>query len=93
MAKEQRIDISSGVSGQTGEGFVEMHWGQERGQLTPTEARLHALRILEAADGAESDAFLVGWMRDQVHAPDGAIVQLLADFRKYRQERANWLEI
>ncbi len=88
---EQRIDITSGVSYQTGEGFVELQWGDKKGQLTPTEARLHALLILEAADAAESDAFMVGWMREQIHAPEGAIARLLIDFRHYRDSRSSWL--
>lgn len=76
MTDEKRIDITSGVSHRTGHGFVELHWGTESGQLTPTETRLHALRLLEAADAAESDAFIVGWMREHVHGSDEAIGQM-----------------
>ena len=50
------IRINSGVSAFTGDGFVTLKWGESAGQLTPAEARAHALAILEAAEAAESDA-------------------------------------
>lgn len=83
----QRIEIESGVSGRTREPFVVLRWGGESGQLTPTEARHHARRLLEAAEAAESDAFLMSFLRDRVRLEDGHQVAVLADFRQWRAQR------
>lgn len=72
-----RIDIESIVSGRTFEPMVQLTWGDQSGQLTPGEARRHALSILEAADAAESDAFVFRWLtRDIIGNAD--------------DERENW---
>jgi len=50
------INVISGVSAFTGEGFVTIRWGAEAGQLTPAAARQHALHVLSCAEAAENDA-------------------------------------
>lgn len=79
------IHIESGVSGRTEEPMVTLTWGAEGAQLTVAEARQHALRILEAAEAAESDALLWRWLRDVVHVDDPAQrAQALGEFRTLR---------
>ena len=68
------IKITSLVDCQTGKALVRIDWGPQSGQLTAAEARAHALRVLEAAEAAETDLFLV--------------TKLLRDFRKRREETA-----
>lgn len=72
------------VSGRTREPFVVLHWGGESGQLTPMEARQHARRLLEAAEAADQDAFLMDFLRDRVGAELEHQVAILADFREWR---------
>jgi hypothetical protein len=61
--------FESGVSSRTGEPFVHIRWGDESGQLTATEAREHAMHMLECAHAAEFDAaFIRGLTRPE---PDG----------------------
>lgn len=62
---DDSIEILSGVSAFSGEPFVQVRWGRESGQLTPAEARMHALHVLEAAEASESDALLVAMLTDQ----------------------------
>jgi hypothetical protein len=58
------IRFESGVSVFDGTPFVVLRWGQETGQLTPAEAREHALAVLEAAAAAEHDALVFAELRD-----------------------------
>jgi hypothetical protein len=58
------ISMESGVSARTGEPFVLIRWGSERGQLTPAEAEAHGLAILSTAMAARLDAAIVAEMTD-----------------------------
>ena len=69
------------------EPFVIFRWGDECGQLTPREARQHARRVLEAAEAADSDAFLLAFLRDQVGADLQHQVAVLGEFRRWRAAR------
>jgi hypothetical protein len=53
--------------------------------ITPSEARIYALSILEAAEAAEQDAFLMRWLRAEIGlSDDEAAVNLLRRFREMR---------
>lgn len=78
------IDVASLVSGRNREPYVTITWGERKAQLTPAEARRHAQIILEAADAAVSDAFLVSWLVERVQASDEIMGGLLSEFRAYR---------
>lgn len=52
--------------------------------MSPAEARSLAMNLLECADAAESDAFLITFLRKKVGANDEAIVAILQDFRDWR---------
>lgn len=58
----ESLTIESGVNKDL-TGFVTVRWGAELGQLAPGEARVHGLRMLEAAEAAEADAALLVGMR------------------------------
>jgi hypothetical protein len=93
VGQKGQIDVESYVSNQDRHGYVSLTWGRERGKLTPSEARAHALRILEAADAAESDEFIVVWLLGGNHAGKKLVenlqqaVMVLRDFRAFREER------
>lgn len=54
-------------------------------QVSPAEARHFAQSILEAAEGAETDAFMVNFMQTKVgFNEDQQIAAFMADFRKER---------
>lgn len=53
------ITVTSGVSSKTGEGFIIVRWGELAAQLTPDEARRHALGVIQAADAAVFDSALM----------------------------------
>lgn len=82
-----RIEIESMVGRQDREPYVLLAWGDEKGRLTPTEARHHARRILEAAEAADQDAFMVSFLVDQVHLDMGQALRTLYEFREWRSKR------
>lgn len=56
-------------------------------QMSPTEAREFALSVLAAAEGAETDAFMVDWLAKNVKITDPAKVALfISDFRRSREQ-------
>lgn len=64
VSTSEVIHVESGVSLFNGNPFVVMRWGKESGQLSPEEARTHALWILACANAAESDAVVVTMLRE-----------------------------
>lgn len=87
-SKGDRIGMFSGVSARTGQGFVSLTWGNERGQLSVDETRQHALALLEAAEAAQYDSVFLAWMlANQIAPPDKAGL-LLLEFRRYREQQA-----
>lgn len=91
MIKEEgvvTIDITSGFGHNTQRPFVQMlipraDWMT---QMSPAEARDLAFNLLRAADGAESDGFLVTFLQEKVGVDDmRTIASLLVEFREYRR--------
>jgi len=77
----------SGVN-REGEPFVQLILGDKLiAQQSVQQAREHGLAILEAAEAAEQDAFLVYWAKTRIGVTEEAAVGLLADFRAYRREQ------
>src|SRR5687768_17608912 len=81
------IWVKSLVSHRTGEGVVEFTWGEKRAQLTCEEARRHALGVLECAEAAETDAFIVEFFHQELGMERDKAIQILGSFRSYREKR------
>lgn len=83
---EDTIWASGIVSFESQLPFVHIDWGEKKAQFTPDEARAFALTVFEAADSAESDAFLVHWLKDKVHISEPSdYAGMLNEFRQYRE--------
>lgn len=77
----------SGVN-RAGEPFIQLILGEKAiTQLSVEQAREHALAILEAAEAAEQDAFLVHWVKEYIGAGESAAAGLLMEFRNWRREQ------
>jgi hypothetical protein len=77
----------SGVN-RAGEPFIQLILGEKViAQQSVTQAREHAMAILEAAEAAEQDAFLVHWVKSHMQAGEHAAAGLLQDFRNFRREQ------
>lgn len=87
------IYFESGVSAFTGEAFIALRWGEQRGQLTVAEARAHAFALLECCEAAESDAFVFEFMCERVGATKEHAAQMLVAFREYREGKQPPAEI
>ena len=62
--------------------------GTARLQMSPEEAREVAGNILEAAESAETDAFIVDWLKTTVKVDDDRkIATMLKAFRDFRDGR------
>lgn len=87
IGAEGTILITSLVSSRTREGVVQLEWGDKKAQLSCEEARQHALRIMECAEAAESDAFFIEWLQTNLSFSMETAVQMLENFRSYRTIR------
>jgi hypothetical protein len=77
----------SGVN-RAGEPFIQLILGEKViAQQSIEQARDHAHAILEAAEAAEQDAFLVHWLKSCIGADERAAAGLLQDFRNWRREQ------
>jgi hypothetical protein len=72
-----------------GKPFVTMRWGMEVGQLSPAEARLHGLRMLEVAEGAETDGATVAFLTETGMGDEdiARYLMMLRDWRGQYKER------
>lgn len=82
--------VSSGFGHRTRQGYVQVlieaaDWTT---QMTPDNARELAANLLQCAEAAEVDAFLMTFMRERVGAPDEQAAQILVEFREWRERKA-----
>lgn len=69
----------------TKRGLVNIVVGGAVAMVRPSEARAFALSVLEAAEAAESDEFLMNWVGDVVGLKgEGARAAFLQEARKFR---------
>jgi hypothetical protein len=87
MTKNRVLWHQSGVN-RNGEPFVQLLMDDEPiCQLTPEEARDHAKNILEATEASEQDAFMLEFMQKQVGLDLEWAMQVIVDFRKWREAK------
>lgn len=79
------IHIDSMVSLFSGQPYVVLRWGAERGQLDPGVAREHALAVLEAAAAAENDALVFAELTKGVGVGQEEAAAVLLSLRTRRK--------
>jgi hypothetical protein len=83
---EQIIGSQSGVNPK-GEPFIQLTLdGRMIAQMNPEQVRDFALGLIEAAEAAEQDAFILDFMQKTVGLDLNRAGQVLLDFRRYREE-------
>lgn len=80
----EEIHVSSGIGANTGAAYVTLALSAPAVQLLASQARAIALQILEAAEAAESDLFLVRFAAEIGGAEQATSAHMLADFRAFR---------
>lgn len=84
------FEVSSGFGHNTQAPYVQVlikkaDWMT---QMSPATARELAMSLFAAADAAESDGFLVGFLQKTIGVKDmSAIVSVLVQFREYRAQQ------
>ena len=84
------ITVQSMVSYKTRKPMVSIYWPstQDAAQMTPDEVRTFALSLLQSAEAAEQDAFLMDFATKKLGVDDAGGAQLVNEFREWRgQER------
>lgn len=72
----------------TRKGLVEIEIKGAEVTCSPTEARAFAYSLLEAAEAADTDEFIMTWLQDRVGVKgDEAAFQVLREFREKREEK------
>jgi hypothetical protein len=85
--REERVNVSSGYGANTKRPFVAVQIGDRKPyQWSPDEARRVAALLLECADAAEGDAFIVEWFTEKVGLELTQVGALLSDFRASREK-------
>lgn len=87
MSDEIIFNVSSGFGARTREGYVQLiiEAADFMTQMSPDNARELAINLLQCAEAAEGDAFLMTFMREQVKVSDEQAVQILIEFRQWRE--------
>lgn len=84
---DDHIWVKTMVASRTGEPLVVLRWYDHSGELTPTEARAFALKVLAGADAAESDAFIYMFFGSMPGATMQDQAECLSEFRKWREHQ------
>lgn len=87
MGTVSTIWMESIVSSKTGEGKVNLRWGNLSAQMSVQEARDHAFAILETAEAAQTDAFLAEYFMGEKNLRPEKVMKLIGRFRHYRERK------
>jgi hypothetical protein len=68
-------------------GLVQIFIRGKEVVMTPQEARTFALSVFEAADAAESDEFLMGFLAAKIGLPPEKQAVILGEFREFRSAK------
>jgi hypothetical protein len=82
--------VTTGYGANSKEPYVEVQAPQLRVQMSPENARDLAMNLLQAAEAAYSDAFLVEFLIDATGASIPEAAALLGEFRAWREQKQNW---
>lgn len=86
--QEERVNVISGYGANTKRPFVAVQIGDRKPyQWSPDEARRIAALLLECADAAEGDAFVVEWFTTKAGLELRQVAALLNDFRLSRERQ------
>lgn len=85
MAREKQFRVVNAYGARTREPFVQITLGGEFIQVTPTKARQLAGMLLQCAEAAEGDGFVMDFFTNQIGMEQKAAGALLMRFREHRQ--------
>lgn len=71
----------------TGHGFVTLAWGNRAAQLTPGEARIHAMLVLASAEAAESGADLFAELAEDMGIRPSVALKIVSNLWERQRRR------
>ena len=84
---DKELSVQSGVNG-AGEPFVQLiKDGRPICQMTSEEARSHGRDMVEVAEAAEQDAFLINFFKTKFSIPIEQVGPIMQDYRRWREDR------
>ena len=92
MPDDEVFIVASGYGHNTREPFVEIHVREERVQLVAEKAAEIGRNMIEAAEAAMSDAFLVEYVIAELGGSMENAAGLLGEFRIWRAKRRDDME-
>ena len=89
VSKQKQVvfSVSTGFGHRTRQPYVQVliEAADFMTQMAPADARALAINLLQAAEAAEGDAFLISFLRRKVGANDEAVAGILQEFRNWRE--------
>jgi hypothetical protein len=82
---DSTVHVHSGYGAQSRKPFVGLSFGHASVQMAPNEAREIARHLLEAAEAAEGDGFLVEFVSETGGMELDEAANILFKFRDYRE--------
>lgn len=86
-ATTDQIFVNAGFGYNTRLPFVSLRLKDVATMMRVEEARDLAMNLLQAAEAAESDQFIIEWVTKEMKGSDQAAVVLLKSFRELRQSK------
>jgi len=90
LTENQQVDpsmlmVNSMVSARTREPMIRLRWFTFVAQIGPEQAKELAFNSLDAAEAAQSDAFVMQFMSKVAGDPEAG-AQIVGQFRKFRRQ-------
>jgi hypothetical protein len=79
--------VVGGVSHRTGKPYVQLEWGENRGQVDVDTARGFAQNVIEACANGVTEAALLEWARVELDLDLDRSAGLINALRQYRHDR------
>lgn len=83
-------NVTSGYGYNSREPYVEVQAPKLRVQMSPENARDLAINLLQAAEGAYTDAFLIEFLVEKLGAGIADAAGVLQEFRAWREQKQEW---
>lgn len=83
------MNVESMVASKTKNPMVIFSWNENRGELTPIQARGYALQILEASEAATQDAALYDGMTSKLKSTPEDAFRMITLVREHRRKFEN----
>lgn len=87
MSDDTQVWVKTMYGAKSKQALVTLQWGDRTPfQFPPTKAREIAMMLLEAAEAAEQDGFVVEFFKDKIGVGEEEVAVILNEFRVWRDK-------